>query len=140
MAEYQPFKLLRLSFDPDRLIDEAFFELIHEPWGRLLDSNALQPAVDIVETEDAYFIAADLPGAEPEHVDVRVEGRQLTICGTRDSVSWMRSGKNVRLERARGEFRRTFELEHTVDVSHIEKQYDHGILHVRLPKMQLGPK
>lgn len=134
MAEFQPFKPLRLSFDPERLIDEAFIELIHEPWGSLPETRESQPAIDIFEDDDAYVIEADLPGVNPENIDVRVEGRELTICGTRQSVSWLRSERSVRVERARGEFCRTVELEHPVDPSRIEKRYVNGILQVRLPK------
>ena len=136
MPDWPPLRPLRLALDLDRRIDELFTELIHEPWGRAFGGGGWQPAVDVFETDDAYLIEADIPGVAPENVEVRVEGRRLTIRGTRESVTWSRSeaGRNVQIERQHGDFCRTLELDHPIDVDRLEKQFDQGILRARLPK------
>jgi HSP20 family protein len=133
--DFLPLRPLRLSLDLDRRIEEAFEELIHEPWGREL-GPAWQPAVDVRETEDAYLIEADLPGVAPEQVEVRVDGRRLTIRGSRHSLTWCReeSSKTILIERQRGQFLRTLDLEHAVDPEKLETHFEHGILQARLPK------
>ena len=136
MPDLPPLRPLRLALDLDRRIDEVFTELIHEPWGRGFTTAIWQPAVDISETDDAYLIEADIPGVAPENVEIRVEGRRLTIRGTRDTVTWSRSqaGRTVLVERHHGHFSRTLELDHPVDLETIEKHFDQGILRARLPK------
>ncbi len=39
------------------------------------------PAIDIVETEEEYFVVADLPGVEKRDLEVSVAGSLLTIKG-----------------------------------------------------------
>jgi HSP20 family protein len=139
MTEFQPLKPLQFTFDLERRIEQAFSELIHEPWGRGLAATAWQPAVDIHETDDAYLIEADLPGVTPEDMEIRLDGQRLTICGRRQSLAWTQSGRTLRVERAAGEFCRVLELEHPVDGARIDKQCHEGILRVRLPKRRSRP-
>jgi HSP20 family protein len=139
MPEFPSFKPLRLALDLERRIEEAFSKLIHEPWGKALASRLWQPAIDVYETDDAYFIEADLPGVAPNSVEIRLEGDRLSICGRRQSMAWAQSGRMLRLERASGEFCRVLELEHPVDCDRIEKQYEQGIFRARLPKRHQPP-
>lgn len=131
-----PFSLkpLRVKLNLEPRIEEAFSELIHQPWGRMLAAGAWQPAIDVYETEDAYIIEADLSGVAPENVEVRVDDHHVTICGTRQSVTWTQSGQSLHVERAHGQFCRSLQLMHAVDLNGIEKTYENGILHLRLPK------
>lgn len=131
-----PMQPLRLSLDLDRRIEEAFEELIHTPWGREFAASLWQPAIDVYETDDLYFIEADLPGVTPGQVDIRAEGARLTLSGTRDAVTsgLSRTGRTLLLERRQGQFCRTIEFEHPVDTGHIEMHFDQGTLRIRVPK------
>lgn len=142
MSFLPPMRPLRLSLDLDRRIDQAFTELIHEPWGGQFGADVWQPAIDVYETADAYLIEVDIPGVPPESVEVRVDGRRLMIRGTRQTVTWSQSqgGKNVHLERQQGHFCRSLELDRAVDIERLETQFDHGTLRARLPKKTLEPK
>ena len=44
------------------------------------------PGVDVEETEDAVILTADLPGFEPDQVEIQVENQVLTLSGSRESV------------------------------------------------------
>ncbi|MEX1230241.1 MAG: Hsp20/alpha crystallin family protein [Planctomycetaceae bacterium] len=134
MADMLPFKPIRINLDLQPRIEKAFAELIHEPWGRLLESASWEPAIDVYETGEAYLIEADLPGVPLENIEVRLEGRQLTICGIRRSVTWTQSGQTLHVERAHGHFCRSLHLSHAVDLARMEKQCENGILRIRLPK------
>lgn len=131
----QPWTPLRL-LDLDRRIDEAFLELIHEPWGRPLSVELWQPAVDVHETEEAYLIEADLPGVPPDAVQLDVEEDRVTLRGSRHSVAWSQEGRTMRVERAQGKFLRTLEFEEPIDVDHVERQFEQGLLRIRLPKLR----
>lgn len=119
-------------FDSTLLIDQAFERLIHAPWGRSGEDWA--PAVDVVETDDAYLIAVEIPGVPPEAVQVRVEGSTLTVSGERQSVRVTQSGRAVQVERSQGKFCRVIPLHSPVDSGRLEVRSELGVLYARLPK------
>ena len=63
-----------------RLFEDAVTRLMSEPRA----SRPWSPAVDILETEDALVLRADLPDVKPEDIDVRVENNTLTLSGKRN--------------------------------------------------------
>lgn len=136
MTAFLPSRSLRLSLDLDHQIEQVFEELIHEPWGRDFGATVWQPAIDVSETDEAYLIEADIPGVAPEQVEVRVDGRRLTIRGRRESLTWSRnqSSRTLLVERQLGHFSRSLELDHPVEVERLETRFEHGTLRARLPK------
>lgn len=128
------FSPVRLSMDLDREIENAFSRLIHQPWGRCTGLANWQPAVDVLETDDAYLIEADLPGVAQQDVEIRVDDHRLVLRGQRRSLQVSQTGREVRVERSRGEFERSVTLIHAVDPEHMQAHCQDGILHVRLPK------
>lgn len=113
-------------------IDQAFDRLIYEPWGR--PGEKLTPAVDVVETDEAYLFAVEVPGVPPEAVQIRADGSSLIISGERQAVHVTRSGRAVQLERTQGKFSRTVRLDGPVDIARLEVRSEHGVLYARLPK------
>src|SRR5688500_18788885 len=45
------------------------------------ERGAWSPLVDLEETDDSYFVEADLPGVKPENVNVELVGNELAITG-----------------------------------------------------------
>ena len=94
------------------------------------------PALDVSETEDAIEIQAELPGVDPENIEITVSGNELVIRGEKtarveeDERSWHR------VERRHGSFERTLKLPETVDAGKIEASSNHGVLTVTLPKVE----
>jgi HSP20 family protein len=121
-----------------RLLDESYFG--QEPTGPS-GANWL-PSVDVEETDDAMVLTADLPGFDPERVDIQVENQVLTLSGTRDSVRGDRgqdgaqeSDRRVHLrERSWGSFSRSFTLPRTIRTEEISASFDRGVLTVHMPK------
>lgn len=129
-----PLRPLRLLFDLDREIEAAFANLIHQPWGRPETANVWQPAVDLYETDEAYFLEADLPGVSRDDIELHVEGSRVVLRGHRRSVRVSQSERGVRIERAQGEFERAITLAQPVDAERVEVTCEQGILRVKLPK------
>jgi HSP20 family protein len=125
----------RFCFNSDAIIEQAFSRLIHEPWGRSKDEWL--PAIDVVESEDEYLIALEIPGVPPEAVEIRAEGGQIIISGQRNIVRVTQSGRMVRTERTQGSFSRTIPLEYPVDIERMQLHSEHGVLYARLPKVTL---
>src|SRR5258705_13630041 len=92
------------------------------------------PAVDVVETDDAYVLVAELPGVRREDISVDVDDRRLEISGRRLPVE---DGQSfVRIERSYGPVRRSFELGSGLDAPPGGAVFEGGRLTQRVPKQQ----
>lgn len=92
------------------------------------------PAVNVWEDADHVYAEADLPGVNPEKLDVSVTDQtQLTIQGERPVVE-VPNAVWHRQERAAGTFARLVTLPAAVNPDHVEATYDAGVLRVTLAK------
>lgn len=130
----EPWKPIRRLGNLREQLEETFAELLHEPWSTAPAREDWRPAIDIYETLDAYHVEADLPGVRPQDVQIRLEGRRLTICGSRTSDVSRSHEQGIHVERSYGTFCRTFLLDHPVDARAIEGRWENGIYHIRIPK------
>jgi HSP20 family protein len=92
------------------------------------------PDVDIVETEDAWIVEAELPGAQAEDVHVEVHDGELTMHG--EIVEKERAGIVRRRTRRVGEFEYRVTLPGQVDSENPQARLHDGILEVRVPKAE----
>src|SRR5215203_3989264 len=90
------------------------------------------PSVDVLETEDAYLIFAELPGVRRDDIQLQVRDRRLELSGRRQTLGENRNF--LRMERSYGPFRRTFDLGAPVDVDGISAGFEQGVLRVLIPK------
>jgi HSP20 family molecular chaperone IbpA len=97
------------------------------------DDRFVAPPVDIYEDQDGLVVVADLPGADPAGLDVRVERGTLTIQArtTNDRTS----GELVLREYELTGFFRQFHLPDEVDPARIEAELKQGVLTLRLPRV-----
>jgi HSP20 family protein len=121
---------------------------IREPWGLLnrlnrdldgLLSNpstevAYIPAVDVYEEKDRFVVKADLPGVQPDQIDVTAEKGILTLRGERKSDKREQAEGYERLERVTGSFTRRFALPENVQADAIKAKFTYGVLEVSIPK------
>lgn len=92
------------------------------------------PAVNLYETGETYVLTAELPGVNPDAIEVSVEGTTVTLGGER-KIDYGNGGTSAhRLERQSGRFRRAFELPVSVDPDKVEAIHRNGVLMLRLPK------
>ena len=94
------------------------------------------PAVDIYEGEHELVVKADLPGINPEELDIRVENNILTIRGERKFEKKVDEKNYLRVERAYGSFARSFSLANTVNTEAIKANYKDGVLTLSIPKRE----
>jgi HSP20 family protein len=122
-------------FDPLsnlRLFEDAFTRMLSEP----TTNRPWSPAVDIYETENELVLKADLPDVSLKDIDVRVENQTLTIAGERKFEKDDSNRGFHRIERAYGNFVRSFAVPNTFDTEHISAEYHNGVLSVTLPKKE----
>jgi HSP20 family protein len=110
------------------------FERLTEGLSRRGPSPRRVP-VDAVRQGDHYAIHFDLPGVEPESVDVTVEKNVLSVRAERQSSP--EAGDRVVLsERPQGRFERKLYLGDNLDTDHIDAHYDRGVLSLRIAVSQ----
>jgi HSP20 family protein len=119
-------------FDPpwrvhvDRMIDQFPYRLWRapalamlrdfEPVWRADWAPGIVPAVDVIETDHAYEIMADLPGINEKNIEVKYAHGMLTIKGDKE-VAKSAARKDYHLsERRFGSFRRSFRVPRGVDI------------------------
>lgn len=93
------------------------------------------PNVDIVETDDELRILADMPGVEPQNIEVRFENGTLAIHGRTaprqdDETNFLLDEYGI------GDFHRTFEISERIDGARISAEMENGVLTLHLPKAE----
>jgi HSP20 family protein len=100
---------------------------------RTRDRPVYAPRVDIVETDDALEILADMPGVTRDGVEVTLEQRVLRLRG-RAELPLPEGVAPLYLEYEPGDYERAFTLSEAVDPAGIEARVRGGVLRLRLPK------
>ncbi|MGH2636214.1 MAG: Hsp20/alpha crystallin family protein [Actinomycetota bacterium] len=99
-------------------------------------SGSWMPSMDVFETEDRIVAKLELPGIEPDAVEVSVEDSTLTISGSREFTGEVNEENYRRVERRYGSFTRSITLPQTVATEKVEAAFDRGILTVVVPKVE----
>jgi len=102
-------------------------------WRRELIWGA-KPAVDIVESDKAYEITAELPGIDEKNIEVKLANGGLTIKGEKQEEKEEKKKDYYLHERHFGSFQRYFPVPEGVDTDKIEASFKNGVLTVTLPK------
>lgn len=100
-------------------------------------SGTWVPTLDVFETQDRFVVAVELPGIEPDDVEVSVEDSTLTIKGQREFFYKDATDESLRrIERRYGAFSRSLTLPQTADADRIGASFDKGVLTVEVPKRE----
>jgi HSP20 family protein len=116
-------------WEPFRELDDLYSR-VAQAWGSGLDRWV--PLADVEETDDAYTVELELPGAARDDVDVQLDDRVLTVSG--EIREKKRSGILHRRTRRAGKFSYTVTLPGELDEDHVEAHLRDGVLTVRAPK------
>jgi HSP20 family molecular chaperone IbpA len=97
-------------------------------------SQMFTPRVDVVETDDALILYADLPGVKQEDVSLTCKGDELILhasCEPRHPGK-----KRLYAEYGVGDFHRTFRIAEPIETDGMEASLKDGVLTVRVPKSE----
>ncbi len=97
-------------------------------------SCGFTPAVNIVETEDAYELLLELPGVDADAINIQYQENVLTVSGERKAPEDSENRKYHRVEHRYGPFQRTFRLAE-IDADGITAGFVNGELAVQAPKL-----
>ena len=130
ITRYEPWGLLnQLQRELDRTYegDEDSGSIATAEWA---------PAVDIKEENDRFVLHADIPGVNPEDIDVSMEDGVLTIKGEKQTETKTEKEGYKRIERTSGSFYRRFSLPDTADSEAVTAKSKHGVLEIVIPKRE----
>ncbi len=128
-----------------RLINDLFdldpfdspVRALMRPW-RPLAEEPLAPTmrIDLADNGDAYLLKAEIPGVAKDDIEVRIDGRQVTLSAEvkQDHSTQGNGGRTLRSERRHGYASRSFALDSSIDDAKAEAHYRNGVLELTLPK------
>ncbi|WP_425494590.1 Hsp20/alpha crystallin family protein [Lysobacter auxotrophicus] len=92
------------------------------------------PRVDIKEEADRFLLYADIPGVDPQAIEVQMDKGLLTIKGERREEKVHETERYSRIERRHGVFHRRFALPDSADPDGITASGHNGVLTISIPK------
>ncbi len=100
-----------------------------------VEKSAASIKVDVVETDTAYVVKAELPGVNKEEIQVSIEGDVVTIGAEVKRENETKDGERVlRTERYTGSVYRAFTLPVEIDEAASNAKYENGVLELTLAK------
>ena len=100
---------------------------------RTRESRVFIPRTDIFETEDKITLLMDMPGVDPNNIDIKLEENVLKINGYAN-IEEPEGYSLMHAEYEMGDYERTFRLSDKIDMEKIEATFINGTLKLILPK------
>jgi HSP20 family protein len=126
-------ELERMRKEMDRIWDRFSQEFSTSTSGQ--DWN---PALDLTETENSLVVEIEIPGINPDNIDISITADVLTFTGEKKKEA-EEKGKTYHLvERIYGKFSRSIRLPTTVNPDQVEARYKDGILRITLGKTEVA--
>jgi HSP20 family protein len=95
-------------------------------------SRPVAMPIDAYRSGDEFLILLDLPGVDPESIDLDVERNVLTVRAERTQAN-NDGSEMIAAERPRGVFSRQIILGDNLNLDAVEATYDDGVLHLTIP-------
>ncbi len=92
-------------------------------------------SIDVYQTENEIIIEAMLAGVKPEDLQISVTRDMVTIKGRRDGNTQISEEDYFYRELYWGSFSRSILLPHEIEIESVEAVEKHGLLILRLPKV-----
>lgn len=121
----------RLRRDMDRLLERMLGEFRPSAASGIAWKR---PSYDLTETERELILRAEIPGVDPNELEIDITDNILTIKGEikRETVS--EEEDYHRVERSYGSFSRSIPIPRRVVLSKVKATYKMGVLKIVMPK------
>ena len=127
MVRYGPFGVFR---DFDRYLQARTFT---RPLAGFNKEGTWTPRLDVYHRDGSLVVRAEVPGVDPEDIDITAEGDMLKISGSR-SFGTTTGELGFRCKEIfEGTFSRSIRIPMETDREAIEAVSSHGILEITLP-------
>jgi len=93
------------------------------------------PAAEITETKEALVLKLEVPGMQPQDIEIEATAKSVLVKGDRQ-FSAAEEGAKTRSEFRYGSFERVVPLPVRIQNTEVKAQYKDGVLHLTLPKAE----
>lgn len=135
LVRYQPWNLLNQAQKDLNQFLGSFGDAVADDESNVVTSR-WSPSVDIKEEDNQFVLYADLPGIDPDDIDITMEQGVLTIKGERSEETEEEREGFRRVERTRGAFYRRFGLPDSANPDGIKAAGKNGVLEIVIPKQE----
>ena len=134
--------VVRVNNDNDDLEEDNDIDVSdsNESWTDKETEQEGELTVDVYQTPDSVVIKSMIAGVRPEDLDIAITRDLVTIRGKREEERISDDGEYVTKELYWGSFYRTITLPVEVDVDEAEAIEKHGLLIIKLPKLDKKKK
>jgi HSP20 family protein len=94
----------------------------------------ITPSASVTEIGDGYRLEIEMPGVKKDGLEISFENNELTIIGRRSLPTV--EGTLIHRESRPENFRRTFELDPSIDADKIGAKIEQGLVTLTLPKAE----
>jgi HSP20 family protein len=94
----------------------------------------ITPSASVAEIADGYMLEIEMPGVKKDGLEISVENNELTIIGRRSLPGV--EGTLIHRESRSENFRRTFELDPSIEANKISAKIEQGLVTLTLPKAE----
>lgn len=136
MAKLAEPRIMGRLYDFRREIDDVFARMNARG-----DRHAVPhvPPVELTREGDDYVARLDLPGSEPEEIEISLLGNTIVVRGARTPRHTGEDHAVLHTEIRHGEFEKVLELPEPFRPDEIKASYKHGVLEVRIRPVQKSP-
>ena len=126
--------MLLTSYDPFTKEFDRLAQRVFGTTNGAVSRRSVMP-MDVIRRQDEVELRFDLPGIDPESLEVTVDRGVLTVSARR-AEEYAEGENPYRRERVMGTFTRRVSLSDTIDAEKIDAGYTNGVLSVRLPLLE----
>jgi HSP20 family protein len=126
--------VLLTSYDPFTKEFDRLAQRVFGTTNGAVSRRSVMP-MDVIRRQDEVELRFDLPGIDPESLEVTVDRGVLTVSARR-AEEYAEGENPYRRERVMGTFTRRVSLSDTIDAEKIDAGYTNGVLSVRLPLLE----
>lgn len=95
------------------------------------ETRSIAPAANVLEESGKVVVHMEMPGVSKDGLEIEVKGQELSIVGRREESAL--EGRWLIRERRRGDFRKTYAVDGSIDLEQVDAQLADGILKLTLP-------
>ena len=111
----------------DRFSQDVSTSTLEQDWN---------PPLDLMETGSSLVVEIEVPGINPDNIDISVTADVLTFTGEKKKQAEDKGKSYHLVERTYGKFSRSIRLPTTVNPDQVEALYKDGILKITLGKTE----
>jgi HSP20 family protein len=110
--------------------------LVRENNGRETSRNErfITPPASVSETSEGYLLELEMPGVSKDGLEISIENNELSIVGRRSNPAI--DGTLVHRESRPHNYRRSFEIDPSIDNRKIVARINQGVVTLTLPKAE----